>query len=219
MRAILFGPPGAGKGTQAKRLVDLYGIPQLSTGDMLREHVKNQSPLGLKVDAVMKSGGLVSDDIVIQMIEERTQRTDCKNGFLLDGFPRTITQGQALNAMLAAKGQQIDVVVGIDCPDDVVRDRAVFRRSCPQCGAIYHLQSLPPQVSDTCDRCGKIGLIHRPDDTLEAVNKRLNKFHGETAPLTSLYGAILKRVDGTKSPDDVTASIRSILDPLAASSS
>ena len=214
MRAILFGPPGAGKGTQAKRLVELYGIPQLSTGDMLREHVKNATALGQKVDAVMKSGGLVSDDIVIEMIEERTQRSDCGRGFLLDGFPRTIPQGEALNARLVAKGQKIDVVVGIDCPDEVVRDRAVFRRSCSGCGAIYHLKSMPPKVEDVCDRCGHRGLTHRPDDTLEAVNKRLNKFHAETSPLTTLYGAILKRVDGTRPPDQVTASIRAILDPL-----
>ena len=119
----------------------------------------------------MKSGGLVSDDIVIAMIDERTRRDDCLEGFLLDGFPRTIPQGQALNAMLAARGENIDVVVGIDCPDEVVRDRAVYRRSCSACGAIYHLQSMPPKEADTCEHCGHQGLTHRPDDTLEAVTK------------------------------------------------
>ncbi len=214
MRIILFGPPGAGKGTQAKKLVELYGIPQLSTGDMLRDQVKRQTVLGQQVDAIMSGGGLVSDEIVIAMIDDRTQQDDCENGFLLDGFPRTIPQGQALNALLERRGEGIDVVIGIDCPDDVVRDRAVYRRSCPSCGAIFHLQSMPPKTEDTCDRCGTQGLSHRPDDTLEAVNKRLSKFHNETAPLRSLYADIIMTVDGTQSPDDVTAAIELILEQV-----
>lgn len=205
MRIILFGAPGAGKGTQAKRLEEALGIPQLSTGDMLRAHVRNGTELGREVDAIMKAGHLVSDDIVIRMIAERIGQADCQRGFLLDGFPRTVPQGEALDRMLTERGLAVDAVVGLDVPDGVVRDRIVQRRSCPKCGAVYHLSKLPPKVADTCDRCGTKGLEQRSDDTLEKVNARLEKFHKETAPLIQLYGprGLVKTVDGMGSPDEV----------------
>lgn len=213
MRIILFGAPGAGKGTQAKRLEEALGIPQLSTGDMLRAHVRNGTDLGREVDAIMKAGHLVSDDIVIRMIAERITAPDCAKGFLLDGFPRTVPQGEALDRMLAARGLGIDAVVGLDVPDEVVRDRIVQRRSCPKCGAVYHLSKLPPKVPDTCDRCGTKGLEQRSDDTLEKVNARLEKFHKETAPLVQLYGprGLVKSVDGMSPPDEVFESTMRVI--------
>jgi adenylate kinase len=216
MRVILFGAPGAGKGTQAKRLEVHLGVPQLSTGDMLRAHVRNGTELGKEVDAIMRAGHLVSDDIVVRMIEERIKQADCAKGFLLDGFPRTVPQGASLDAMLANNGQKIDAVIGIDVPDDVVRERIVQRRSCPKCGSVYHLRAMPPQKPDTCDKCAQRPLEQRSDDTLEKVNARLEKFHRETAPLTELYAprGILARVDGMDAPDDVFRAIVMMLGRL-----
>jgi adenylate kinase len=213
MRIILFGAPGAGKGTQAKRLVQALGIPQLSTGDMLRAHIKDGTALGQKVESIMKAGQLVGDDIVIDMVAERVLRPDCQQGFILDGFPRTLPQGEALDAMLEKKGLKIDRVIGIEVPDSVIVERIALRRSCPNCGNIHHLKSMPPRVADTCDSCGHVGLVHRPDDNEAAVQARLDKFHKETAPLRTLYGprGLLVSVDGTQSPDAVFAAIREVL--------
>ncbi len=213
MRIILFGAPGAGKGTQAKRLEEALGVPQLSTGDMLRANVRNGTEIGSEVDAIMRAGQLVSDDIVIRMIAERIGERDCAKGFLLDGFPRTVPQGEALDRMLAERGLAIDAVVGLDVPDGVVRDRIVQRRSCPKCGAVYHLAKLPPRVADTCDRCGTKGLEQRADDTVDKVNARLEKFHKETAPLVQLYGprGLVKTIDGMAPPDEVFESIMRVI--------
>ena len=214
LRIILFGAPGAGKGTQAKRLEEKLHVPQLSTGDMLRAEVRAGTPLGKQVDTIMnQEGGLVSDDIVIRMIEGRIQKPDCKDGFMLDGFPRTVPQGEALDKMLAVRDQKIDVVIGIDVPDNVIMKRVVLRRSCPVDGTVYHLESAPPKKAPgKCDVCGA-ALVQRPDDNEPAVTRRLEKFHRETAPLKTLYGprGILKSVDGTRSPDDVFAAILTAL--------
>lgn len=212
MRVILFGAPGAGKGTQAKRLEERLKIPQLSTGDMLRAEVRAGTPLGKQADELMKAGKLVPDEIVIGMIAERIKKPDCQQGFLLDGFPRTVPQGEALDRMLEASGQKIDVVVGIDVPDEIIVNRIVLRRSCPKDGRVYHLQTMPPKTPGVCDVCGT-ELVQRPDDNDAAVKERLAKFHRDTAPLKSLYGprGILKSVDGTRSPDQVFADILSVL--------
>lgn len=210
MRVILFGAPGAGKGTQAKRLEERLKVPQLSTGDMLRAEVRAGTALGRTADGLMKAGKLVPDDVVVGMIEQRIQQADCKDGFMLDGFPRTQAQGEALEQMLRRLGKKIDLVVGIDVPDEVVINRIVLRRTCPKDGTVYNLQSNPPKVTGRCDVCGS-ELFHRPDDNVEAVQERLSKFHRETAPLRALYGSILKTVDGTKSRDEVYQSILSVL--------
>ncbi len=210
---ILFGAPGAGKGTQAKRLEQVLGLPQLSTGDMLRAEVREKSALGMQVEAIMASGLLVSDDIVVRIIEERIKRNDCSKGFLLDGFPRTIAQGEALNAMLKAKGQTINFVIGILVPDEVIRQRVIHRRSCPSCNTVFHLTSMPPEIADHCDHCGHKGLVHRDDDTQAKVDTRLQKFHTETAPLQKLYASVMHTVDGTQAPDAVTAAILEVVSP------
>jgi len=211
MRVILFGPPGAGKGTQAKRLEEKLKIPQLSTGDMLRAEKAAGTELGRKAAEIMDKGGLVPDDVVIGMIASRIEKPDAQNGFILDGFPRTIPQGEALDHMLKAKGLNIDLVIGIDVPDTVLVNRVVKRRVCPD-GHVYHLETNPPKVAGKCDVDGK-DLVQRNDDNETAVMERQGKFHRDTAPLKTLYGprGILKTVDGTKSIDDVSAAIMTIL--------
>jgi adenylate kinase len=184
-------------------------VPQLSTGDMLRAEKVAGTELGKAAAKIMDAGGLVSDDIVIGMIASRIEKADCKDGFILDGFPRTIPQGEALNKMLAAKGSKIDVVIGIDVPDDVLEARIVNRRVCPD-GHVYHLVTSPPKVAGKCDVDGK-DLVQRGDDNAESVRARQGKFHRETAPLKAIYANVLKVVDGTKSPDEVFASILKVL--------
>jgi len=207
MRMILVGPPGAGKGTQAARLIDSFRIPHISSGDMLRAAVKDGTALGIEADRFMKAGKLVPDDVVIGMILERITKPDCAAGFMLDGFPRTRPQAEALDTAMRAAGVELDAVVLIEVPDALLEERAVGRRSDPQTGVIYHLKYNPPPA-ELADR-----LVHRKDDTVEAVTTRVQKYHSETAPIIPFYlsKGILKRVDGVGDPDIVTQRITAAL--------
>jgi adenylate kinase len=200
MRMILVGPPGAGKGTQAARLVERFMIPHISSGDMLRAAVKEGTKLGLEADGFMKAGKLVPDEVVIGMILERITKPDCNHGFMLDGFPRTRPQAEALDAALTKAGVALDAVVLIEVPDALLEERAVGRRSDPETGVIYHLKYNPPPAEIVAR------LVHRKDDTAEAVRTRVSKYHSETAPIVPFYAAknILKRVDGVGDPDVIT---------------
>lgn len=213
MRLILLGPPGAGKGTQAQRIVEHYGIPQLSTGDMLRAAIAAQTEIGKKAKAVMDAGKLVSDDIVIGIVADRIEQPDCAKGFILDGFPRTLVQADATDAMLKAKGLDISAVVEIVVDDEVLADRIAGRYTCAQCGAGYHDTNLKPKVEGVCDRCGSTHFKRRPDDNRETVVARLQTYYKETSPLVGYYYAkgMLQTVDGMADIDEVTNAIEAIL--------
>lgn len=186
MDLILLGGPGAGKGTQAKKLVDLLKVPQISTGDMLRAAVGAGTSLGRKAKEYMDAGKLVPDEVVIGLVQERLKETDCKNGFMLDGFPRTLPQGETLEAMLSEMGRKIDNVVSFEVSDEELVARITGRRTCGSCGAIYHLKYSPPPSEGTC-KCGAKNLIQRDDDNEVTVRQRLETYHSQTAPLISFY--------------------------------
>jgi adenylate kinase len=213
MRVIFFGPPGAGKGTQAKRLEAELSLVQLSTGDMLRAATRAGTALGIKAAEFMDQGQLVPDDVVVGLIEERILKDDCQDGFLLDGFPRTVVQAEALDEMLGKLDSKIDHVVSIEVADQNIVNRLSKRRSCEKCGAVYHLEHLPPKVEDTCDSCGASGLLHREDDIPEAITARLEAFHVQTKPLKSFYGdkGLLRSVNGAQNPESVYSQIQEIV--------
>ena len=207
MRLILLGAPGAGKGTVAKRLTAIDGSVQISTGDILRGAVKAGTELGMKAKAAMTAGELVSDDLIMGIMGERLLEEDCKSGFLLDGFPRTIPQAEALKVLLAKLNIQLDFTVNLDVPRDVILDRLTTRRTCVDCGAIYNVKSNPPKVEGSCDACSG-DVVQRDDETEEAISKRLDVFNEQTAPLVGFYegeGSLLN-VTATSS-DDVVAAI------------
>lgn len=207
MRMILVGPPGAGKGTQAGALVNRFGISHISTGDMLRAAVSQGTALGKQADGYMKAGGLVPDDLVIAMVIERIQQPDCADGFMLDGFPRTRPQAEALDTELEKAGLALDVVLQIEVPDALIVERITGRRLDPDTGEIYHVEFRPPPA-DVAPR-----VIQRKDDTERACRARLEKYHSETAPIVPFYEAkgLLKRVDGNAEPEEVSRRIAEVL--------
>lgn len=210
---ILLGPPGSGKGTQAKVIVERYGIPQISTGDMLREAVKSQTPLGLAAEQIMKSGGLVGDDIVNGLVEERIDRADCEKGFVLDGYPRTIEQAKVLGQILEKQQQPAPVVISLEVFPELVLQRISGRRTCRQCGRIYNVYFSPSRGEGICDACGG-ELIARADDSEAVVRERLVQYEKQTQPLIDFYQGLgqLRRLDGGAPIETVKEELFSILE-------
>ena len=213
MNLILLGPPGAGKGTQAKRLERAHGLVQLATGDMVRVAIASGSPLGLKMKAIYDAGALVSDEIIIDMIAERIAAPDTARGFILDGFPRTVPQAEALDAMLARYGRTLDHVILMEVDEAALIDRLSGRFSCPICGATYHERHHRPQAPGACDNCGPVEFVRRADDRAEALATRFAAYRNQTAPILPYYRArgILRTVDGMAEIDAVTRQIEAVL--------
>lgn len=212
MKIIMLGAPGAGKGTQAKQIAEKYKIPHISTGDIFRANIKNGTELGKKAKTFMDQGLLVPDELVVDLVVDRVKQEDCTNGYVLDGFPRTIPQAEALDAALEAIGEKIDFAINVEVPDENIVRRMSGRRACVACGATYHLVHIPPKAEGICDKCGK-ELILRDDDKPETVEKRLNVYHEQTQPLINYYTDknVLVEVDGTVDMADVFAAIVKIL--------
>lgn len=213
MRIVLLGAPGSGKGTQAQKLISEYGIPQISTGDLLRAAVAANSELGQRAKSAMDNGQLVSDDIVLGMIEERLQDADTQNGFILDGFPRNLSQAASLDELLEKSGKPLQGALLIDVEFDVLLKRITGRLSCKSCGAIFNRFTSPPSVEGTCDNCGATELYHRADDNEETIGKRLETYENETAPLVNYFNdkGLLLKVEGIGEIEEITAAVKAEL--------
>jgi adenylate kinase len=212
MILVLLGPPGAGKGTQAKLLAAEYGVPHISTGDMFRDHKTRGTELGKKIRAIMDAGGLVTDDVTNALVKDRLERDDVKPGFILDGYPRTTAQAEYLEALLAAKGRKIDRALSYEVPEDLVVERISGRRSCPKCGAVYHVSANPPKAAGYCDK-DDAGLVQRDDDKPENVKKRMQEYAQKTAPLKRFYEqrGLASDVEGVGTPEGILAVTKTAL--------
>ena len=212
MKIVMLGAPGAGKGTQAKMIAEKYTIPHISTGDIFRANIKEGTPLGLEAKSYMDQGKLVPDELTVKILLDRVSKDDCKNGYVLDGFPRTIPQANVLKEALAKQNDKIDFAINVDVPDENIVRRMSGRRACVTCGATYHIEHVPPKKEGICDKCGS-ALILRDDDKPETVLNRLKIYHEQTQPLIDFYNneGILKEVDGTIDVKDVFENIVKIL--------
>ncbi len=212
MKIVMLGAPGAGKGTQAKKIAAKYNIPHVSTGDIFRANIKDGTELGKEAKSYMDAGKLVPDELTVRILLDRVAQEDCSDGYVLDGFPRTIPQAEVLDKELSKNGEKIDFAINVEVPDENIIDRMSGRRGCPKCGASYHIKYIPPKKEGICDSCGS-ELVLRDDDKPETVKNRLSVYHEQTQPLIEYYtkqGA-LKEVDGTVDPEDVFKAITDIL--------
>ncbi|MDE6748811.1 MAG: adenylate kinase [Lachnospiraceae bacterium] len=212
MKIIMLGAPGAGKGTQAQMIADKYDIPHISTGDIFRENVKKGTELGMEAKKYMDHGLLVPDELTVKILLDRVAQADCKNGYVLDGFPRTIPQAEVLDKAITELGEKIDYAINVDVPDENIIRRMSGRRACLACGATYHIEHIPPKKEGICDKCGK-ELVQRDDDKEETVKNRLDVYHKQTQPLIDFYTkqGVLRTVDGTMDMKDVFTAITTLL--------
>lgn len=210
MKLVLLGAPGSGKGTQGEKIAKKYNIPQLSTGDILRRAIKDGTELGKKADAFMSRGELVPNNLILDLMSMRIQEQDCKNGYILDGFPRTVEQAEGLDKILTEHGMKIDAVINIDVSEGEVVKRLCGRRQCSKCGAIYHIEFSPSKKGAFCDKCSAF-LYQRDDDKEETIKNRLKVYKEKTAPLINYYEGVLKNIDGSKDPSEVFSKISSLI--------